>query len=86
MPVRASSSTASWTSSADDDRVIDWVRSTWRALRRHANGGVYMNFAGFEDDDDVGAASWLGANLHGIEQVRANYDPDGLFAEPAGRP
>jgi FAD/FMN-containing dehydrogenase len=75
-----------WTHAADDGRVIDWVRSTWGALRVHATGGVYMNFAGFEDDDDVSPASWLGANAQRVERVRAAYDPDGLFSRAAERP
>jgi FAD/FMN-containing dehydrogenase len=75
-----------WTNPADDDRVIDWARRSWRALTPFANGGVYLNFAGFADDDDVTPASTLGSNLARVERVRADYDPDRLFSEAAQRP
>jgi FAD/FMN-containing dehydrogenase len=75
-----------WTDPADDTRVIDWVRRSWRALQPFANGGVYLNFAGFADDGDVTPASTLGSQWARVEQVRADYDPDGLFAELAQQP
>jgi FAD/FMN-containing dehydrogenase len=75
-----------WTDPADDDRVIEWVRRSWRALEPFANGGVYLNFAGFAEDGDVTPASTLGSNLARVERVRADYDADGLFAEAAQRP
>jgi FAD/FMN-containing dehydrogenase len=75
-----------WTDPADDDRVIDWVRRTWRALEPFANGGVYLNFAGFADDDDTTPAATLGADWARIERVRTDYDPDGLFADAARQP
>jgi FAD/FMN-containing dehydrogenase len=75
-----------WTDPADDDHVIDWVRRSWRALEPFANGGVYLNFAGFADDDDTTPASTLGANWAQVERVRTDYDPDGLFADAAQQP
>ncbi len=75
-----------WTDPADDDRVIEWVRRSWRALDPFANGGVYLNFAGFADDVDTSPTSTLGSSRARVERVRADYDPDGLFAEAALRP
>jgi hypothetical protein len=75
-----------WTDPADDARVIDWVRRSWRALEPFANGGVYLNFAGFADDVDTTPASTLGSNWAKVEHVRTDYDPDGLFADAAQQP
>ena len=74
-----------WTNPADDDRVIDWTRRSWSALQRFANGGVYLNFAGFADEGDVTPTSTLGTHLAQVERIRNDYDPDGLFAEAAQR-
>ena len=34
--------------------TIDWVRSTWERVAPFATGGVYLNFAGFGDEADLG--------------------------------
>ena len=59
-----------WTDPADDDRVIEWVRRSWRALDPFANGGVYLNFAGFADDVDTSPTSTLGSSRARVERVR----------------
>jgi hypothetical protein len=76
---------ASWTDPADDDRVIGWARSTWDALRPFATGGVYVNFAGFDSEHDVSEIAVLGDSTARLDRVRAQYDPDGLFAGAAAR-
>jgi FAD/FMN-containing dehydrogenase len=76
---------ALWSEPEADEEAIAWARSTWDALRPHATGGVYLNFAGVGEEDDVHAAA-LGASAKRLEQVRRKYDPAGVFEAAARRP
>jgi FAD/FMN-containing dehydrogenase len=68
-----------WTEPADDALVIGWCRRAWERMRPFATGGVYVNFAGFDGEPDVTAAAVVGTHGARLEQVRAAYDPRGLF-------
>jgi FAD/FMN-containing dehydrogenase len=74
-----------WSDLADDAATIGWVRHTWNTMRPFANGGVYLNFAGFDDEADITTEALLGPNTARLEKVRADYDPDGLFSQAAAR-
>ncbi len=74
----------SWHDPALDTQAIDWVRSTWHQVEPFANGGVYLNFAGFGDDTDPAAT--YGQHQPRLAEIRRTYDPDGLFATAARRP
>ncbi len=76
---------AVWTDPADDQRVIEWARSTWDAMRQFATGGVYVNFAGFDDEEDVSREDVFGVDSGRLARVLGRYDPDGLFAGAASR-
>jgi hypothetical protein len=73
-----------WQDEADDAAVIGWVRETWARMRPFGTGGVYLNFAGFDDEPDVSASATMGRAARRLDKVRAKYDPEGLFA-PAVR-
>jgi FAD/FMN-containing dehydrogenase len=73
-----------WTDPAEDDLVIGWCRRTFDRMRPFATGGIYVNFAGFDDEPDVTEASIAGAHAARLARVRATYDPDGLFSRPRG--
>jgi FAD/FMN-containing dehydrogenase len=75
-----------WSDPADDAAVVGWSRQSWDRLRPFANGGVYVNFAGFEGEADVSPAATFGSNVERLDAVRADYDPDGLFTGAAARP
>ena len=75
----------SWHDPALDDSAIAWVRSTWDRIAPFATGGVYLNFAGFGDDLDLGNTA-LGHNEARLTEIRRAYDPDGLFEAAAQRP
>lgn len=77
---------AIWTDPADDDRIVGWARDTWAAMRPYANGGVYINFSGFEHESDVSRGATHGSDTSRLEQVLATYDPTGLFSGAARRP
>lgn len=67
-----------WTEPSDDGPVIGWCRRTWERMQVFSNGGIYVNFAGFEHEHD--AASLMGAQAGRLARVRARYDPDGVFS------
>jgi FAD/FMN-containing dehydrogenase len=74
---------ASWFDPALDQAAIGWARSAWDAIRPFGTGGMYVNFAGLDDDADRDAVyGWAVARLHSI---RAAYDPEGVFAAAAER-
>jgi len=74
---------AVWTDPALDGASIAWARELWSALEPSSRG-VYMNFAGLDDDADRGLV--LGAHEERVERIRRAYDPDGVFEIAAGRP
>jgi len=76
---------AAWSDASDDDRAVGWARRSWTAFRPFAAGGVYVNFAGFDDESDVTTAHTLGS-ADRLAQVRSTYDPEGLFTAAAQRP
>jgi FAD/FMN-containing dehydrogenase len=76
---------AVWAEEALDEGAIEWARSGWEALRPHATGGVYLNFAGLGEEDAVHRAA-LGASIERLDRVRRAYDPEGLFEAAARRP
>lgn len=65
------------------DQALD---APGRRSRPFANGGVYVKFAGFDDERNVSRPETVGSNAVRIEQVRAAYDPDNLFEAAARRP
>ena len=77
---------AGWSDPALDDEAIAWARGLWDALEPHANGGVYVNFAGLEDDGRSVRDRTFRAHRDRLAQVRAAYDPNGLFEGAARRP
>ena len=77
---------AGWSDPARDDEAVAWARGLWDALEPHANGGVYVNFAGLEDDGDSVRDRTFRASQRRLTEVRAAYDPEGLFEGAARRP
>ncbi len=76
---------AGWIDPSLDVAAIGWARGMWDALRPHASGGVYVNFAGLDDETGATHEQRYGANQGRLDEVRASYDPAGLFAAAARR-
>ena len=74
-----------WSDPGDDTAVITWARHAWDKMRPFANGAVYVNFAGFDDEHDVTSREIFGPNLARLERIRAEYDPGRLVAAAARR-
>jgi FAD/FMN-containing dehydrogenase len=67
-----------WTDAAEDEAGIGWARGIAQALTPYATGGMYVNYLG-PDDIDRHRASY-GANLDRLMEIKARYDPDGVFS------
>jgi FAD/FMN-containing dehydrogenase len=77
---------AGWDDPAMDDTAGSWARGLWDALKPHASGGVYINFSGLGDEADGLRSAVFGSSEARLAEVRAAYDPDGLFEAAARRP
>jgi FAD/FMN-containing dehydrogenase len=77
---------AMWREPGLDGAILDWCRSTWAAMRPHANGGVYLNFSGLADDAEAVRDAAYGASVARLDAIRRRYDPDGVFGLAARRP
>jgi FAD/FMN-containing dehydrogenase len=67
-----------WSDPADDARAITWTRSLFDAVAPHATGGVYLNYLDRDERRRVGDA--VGSNLARLQEIRARYDPGGIFS------
>lgn len=66
-----------WSDPADDARVRDWARQTFRDAAPHANGMGYVNFLTEDEAERVTAV--YGANYARLQAVKRQVDPDNLF-------
>ncbi|MFC5137136.1 FAD-binding oxidoreductase [Actinomycetospora rhizophila] len=75
---------AGWTDPAQDEQAIAWSRRGWEALRPFATGGVYVNFAGLDEDADRSTS--FGAHAARLDAIARAYDPDGILTAATARP
>jgi FAD/FMN-containing dehydrogenase len=68
-----------WENPADDERVIAWTRQAWQRFRDLTGGGIYLNFAGLGEENDLLARAGYGSNFDRLREVKRRYDPDNLF-------
>jgi FAD/FMN-containing dehydrogenase len=71
-------SLSQWTSPADNEQCIKWVRETYAAMQPFVGSGRYVNYL---DDDEPGdpAAAAYGPNYRRLQQLKAKYDPGNFF-------
>jgi FAD/FMN-containing dehydrogenase len=68
-----------WSDPADDERMIGWTRQAWQELRERTGGGVYLNFAGLGEENELLARAGHGGNYERLRAVKRRYDPDNVF-------
>jgi FAD/FMN-containing dehydrogenase len=68
-----------WSDPADDERMIGWTRRAWQELRDRTGGGVYLNFAGLGEENELLARAGHGGNYERLRAVKRRYDPDNVF-------
>jgi len=64
--------------SPSGDANQDWVRTAWRALKRHGTGGNYVNFQTADEAEERTLESYRG-NYERLAAIKARYDPLNLF-------
>lgn len=68
-----------WQDLAQNNEMIDWTRKAWTNLRNRTGGGVYSNFVGFGEENDMLAKAAFGSNYERLQKVKSKYDPGNLF-------
>ncbi len=68
-----------WTDPADDERMIGWTQKAWAELREKTDSGVYLNFAGLGEENDLLARAGYGQNFNRLQRIKRRYDPENLF-------
>ncbi|TMC60527.1 MAG: FAD-dependent oxidoreductase [Chloroflexi bacterium] len=64
---------------AADEANFAWVREVYRKMQQFSSSGAYLNFPGFHEEGDELLRQTFGANYERLREIRAKYDPDGLF-------
>ncbi len=71
---------AIWSTAADDEKNIGWVRGLWDAMQVHSTGRLYLNFPGHGEDDGHLVERALGREVYKrLQAVKRRYDPDNVF-------
>ncbi|MHA2287938.1 MAG: FAD-binding oxidoreductase [Promethearchaeota archaeon] len=70
---------ANWLNAMDDDKNIKWARDTWDDINKFSDGGLYLNFAGFEEDRDKLLKDSYGENYDRLMKIKRKYDPENIF-------
>lgn len=66
-----------WADADQDDEIMDWTRDFHAAMAPYANGGVYVNLLGSDEEERVPSA--YGLNYERLARLKRTYDPDNLF-------
>lgn len=70
---------ANWVHEEHDEANIDWVRGFLDAMRPYSDGGLYLNFAGFQEEGEGMMRSAYRNHYDRLAALKQTYDPDNLF-------
>jgi hypothetical protein len=70
---------ANWTKATNDTTNIEWARNTWKNINQFSDGGLYFNFAGFEEDTKQLLKDSYGDNYKRLISIKKKYDPLNMF-------
>lgn len=71
---------ASWEDPRQAELHMQWTRDFWTAVQPFSTGGVYMNFLGYDEQDDSRIQAAYGAECYKrLAALKAQYDPDNMF-------
>ena len=62
---------------ANKDRIVNWTRDYWTALRPYSAAGAYVNFMMDEGEERVRAT--YRENYDRLSMIKAKYDPENFF-------
>ncbi len=68
-----------WSDPQDNAPNIAWARNAWDAMQRYSSGGIYLNFAGFGEEQEELLRSGYGGNYDRLAQIKRKYDPTNFF-------
>jgi FAD/FMN-containing dehydrogenase len=68
-----------WTDPNESKRNIAWIRQYWENMRPFSNGGVYLNFPGFDDGQKDRWQTSHGTNYGRLARIKRKYDPSNRF-------
>lgn len=68
-----------WEDPRDDERMIAWTREAWEGMREPTGAGVYLNFAGLGEENELLARAGHGGNYERLRAVKRRYDPENFF-------
>jgi hypothetical protein len=67
-----------WTDEKDDSKNIEWVRSTWNALKKYSIGGGYVNYEG-DVSQESSKYSYDKDTYLKLKEIKRKYDPENFF-------
>ena len=70
---------SSWEDPADTDSNIQWARDAIAAMQPYSKGGLYLNFAGFGEEQETLVRAGYGTNYDRLAALKTEYDPGNLF-------
>lgn len=68
---------AGWTDAEADEKPMTWANEFHIAMSPHANGGVYVNLLGQDEENRIPDA--YGSNFERLKQIKKEWDPGNLF-------
>jgi len=73
-----------WTDAKDTDRYLAAIRELYQDMREYVSGGSYVNYCDLDlKPEEYGNAYW-GENYPRLRQLKAKYDPKGIFQHVQG--
>jgi FAD/FMN-containing dehydrogenase len=80
---------ANWVNPQDDQVNIEWARSFLNAMQPFSDGGLYLNFAGLQEEGEAMMKNAFGPQYARLSALKQKYDPENLFRvnqniQPAG--
>lgn len=70
---------AIWSSPADDDANIGWVRGFWQDMQRYSTGRLYLNFPGHGEGANLVRDAFGEKTYARLATIKCKYDPRNLF-------
>ncbi len=62
---------------ANTEKVTNWCKGYYAAMKQHSSGGAYVNFMMEEGQERIKAS--YGSNYERLARIKKEYDPDNFF-------
>jgi hypothetical protein len=61
----------------NNQKITDWTKQYWEAMRPYSAGGAYVNF--MMEEGEARVKETYGGNFERLKEIKKKYDPDNLF-------